>query len=45
MDGGRIVAEGSPRAVLTEEAISRFSGARVSIVTGPGGEVVVVPRR
>jgi iron complex transport system ATP-binding protein len=45
MDGGRIIAEGSPRAVLTEEAISRFSGARVSIVTGPGGEVVVVPRR
>jgi iron complex transport system ATP-binding protein len=45
MDGGRIVAEGSPRAVLTEEAIARFSGARVSIVTGPGGEVVVVPRR
>lgn len=45
MDGGRIVAEGSPREVLTEEAIARFSGARVSILTGPGGEVVVVPRR
>ncbi|HSM01950.1 MAG TPA: ABC transporter ATP-binding protein [Acidimicrobiia bacterium] len=45
MDGGHIVAEGSPQAVLTEESIRRFSGARVSIVTGPGGEVVVVPRR
>jgi iron complex transport system ATP-binding protein len=45
MDSGKIVAEGTPREVLTEEAISRFSGARASIVTGPGGEVVVVPRR
>lgn len=45
MDQGRIVAEGIPREVLTEEAIALFSGARVSIVTGPGGEVVVVPRR
>jgi iron complex transport system ATP-binding protein len=45
MDQGQIVAEGSPRDVLTEESIQRFSGARVSIVTGPGGEVVVVPRR
>jgi iron complex transport system ATP-binding protein len=45
MDAGRIVAEGTPAEVLTEESIQRFSGARVSIVTGPGGEVVVVPRR
>jgi len=45
MDGGRIVAEGDASEVLTEAAIGRFSGARVSIVTGPGGEVVVVPRR
>jgi ABC-type hemin transport system ATPase subunit len=45
MDGGRIVAEGTPAEVLTEKSIQRFSGARVSIVTGPGGEVVVVPRR
>jgi len=45
MDGGRIVVEGTPTEVLTEESIQRFSGARVSVVTGPGGEVVVVPRR
>ena len=45
MDRGSIVVEGSPSEVLTEESIRRFSGARVSIVTGPGGEVVVVPRR
>jgi iron complex transport system ATP-binding protein len=45
MDGGRIVTEGAPGAVLTEDAIGRFSGARVSVIRGPGGEVVVVPRR
>ena len=45
MDDGRIVAEGTPREVLTEDAIARFSGARVSILVGPGGEVVVMPRR
>jgi len=45
LDRGRVVAEGSPHAVLTEDLLERFSDARVSIVRGPGGEVVVVPRR
>jgi len=43
--GGRVVAEGTPEQVLTEEEVAGFSGAHVSIVRGPGGEVVVVPRR
>lgn len=45
LDGGRVVAEGSADEVLTEETLDRFSGARVTILRGPGGEVVVVPRR
>jgi iron complex transport system ATP-binding protein len=45
MDGGAIVAQGSAAEVLTEELLARFSGARVSVLRGPGGEVVVVPRR
>ena len=45
VDGGRVAASGSADEVLTEEALGRFSGARVTILRGPGGEVVVVPRR
>ena len=45
LDRGRVQAEGTPGEVLTEESVAGFSGARVSIVRGPGGEVVVVPRR
>jgi iron complex transport system ATP-binding protein len=45
LDRGRVVAEGAPDAVLTEDLLGRFSEARVSIVRGPGGEVVVVARR
>jgi iron complex transport system ATP-binding protein len=45
LDRGRVVATGRPDQVLTEDGLSRFSGARVSIMRGPGGEVVVVPRR
>jgi len=45
LDRGRVVAEGIPGVVLTEDLLERFSEARVSIVRGPGGEVVVVPRR
>ena len=45
LDRGRVVAQGTPEEVLTEEGVAGFSGARVSIVRGPGGEVVVVPRR
>lgn len=45
MSAGRIEVEGSPAEVLTEEIISRFAGARVSVVDGPDGEIVVVPKR
>jgi len=45
MTEGKISAEGSAADVLTEAAIASFSGARVSVITGPDGEIVVVPRR
>lgn len=45
MGGGKIVVEGAADTVLTEEVLAMFEGARVSILRGPGGEVVVVPRR
>lgn len=45
IEAGRVVAEGSADEVLTEKTISAFSGARVSVIRGPGGEIVVVPRR
>jgi iron complex transport system ATP-binding protein len=45
MDGGTVIVDGLAETVLTEEHLSRFSGARVSIIRGPHGEMVVVPRR
>ena len=45
LDGGTVVAQGAPASVLTEEAIARFSGARVHLMRGPAGEPVIVPRR
>ncbi|MBN2114484.1 MAG: ABC transporter ATP-binding protein [Acidimicrobiia bacterium] len=45
LDGGRVVAEGSAAAVLTPEALARFSGARVALLRGPAGELVVAPSR
>lgn len=45
LDRGKVVADGIPESVLTEGGVAGFSGAKVSIVRGPGGEVVVVPRR
>jgi len=45
LDGGRVVAEGSAAAVLTPETLGRFSGARVALLRGPEGEMVVAPRR
>jgi iron complex transport system ATP-binding protein len=45
MSAGRIEIDGPPAEVLTEEIISRFAGARVSVVEGPDGEIVVVPKR
>ena len=45
MGEGRIVTVGSPAEVLTEEAIAGFGGARITVMRGPDGEIVVVPRR
>ena len=45
LDGGAVVAHGAPKAVLTEAAITRFSGARVQLISGADGSPVVVPRR
>jgi iron complex transport system ATP-binding protein len=45
LDRGAIVADGSPGEVLTEDALSRFSGARVEILRTADGSPVVVPRR
>jgi iron complex transport system ATP-binding protein len=45
LDGGRPVATGDPRSVLTEALIERHYGASVNVVDqGPDG-IAVVPRR
>jgi iron complex transport system ATP-binding protein len=44
LDHGRIVADGSPDDVLSEERIQRHYGARVRIVR-EHGSVAVLPRR
>lgn len=45
MDAGRVVIDGPPERVLTPEALGRFSGARVQVLRGPAGEVIVLPKR
>lgn len=45
MSAGRFEVDGPPGEVLTEEIISRFAGASVTVIEGPDGEIVVVPRR
>ena len=45
MAGGRIVAVGDGRSVLTEDAIRRHYGADVVVMDGPGESVVVAPMR
>jgi iron complex transport system ATP-binding protein len=45
LDAGRVVAEGDPSRVLTEEHLCRFPGARVSVLRGPDGSLIVAPRR
>ncbi|WKZ81876.1 MAG: ABC transporter ATP-binding protein [Acidimicrobiia bacterium] len=42
---GSVVTEGTPAQVLTEESIALFPGARVTVLRGPGGEPVILPRR
>jgi iron complex transport system ATP-binding protein len=44
MRDGVISTVGTPEQVLTEEVIRGFDGARVHVMRGPGGEIVVVPR-
>ncbi len=44
LDQGRIVADGPPRAVLTEETVARHYGASIDIVP-VDGRVAVIPRR
>jgi iron complex transport system ATP-binding protein len=44
LDGGRVVAAGEPRAVLTAESVARVYGARVTVMQHPvSGAPVVVP--
>lgn len=45
MRAGRIEVEGTPAEVLTDATIGLFAGARVSVIAGPDGEIVIVPRR
>ena len=45
LDGGRVVARGAPRGVLTGELIARHYGASVRVVDDPVSGPVVVPRR
>jgi iron complex transport system ATP-binding protein len=42
---GRVAAEGPADEVLTPERLTLFPGARVTLLRGPGGELVIAPRR
>jgi iron complex transport system ATP-binding protein len=44
LDRGRVVVEGTPRQVLTEESIARHYGASIDVVP-VDGRIAVVPRR
>jgi iron complex transport system ATP-binding protein len=44
LDGGRIVAVGAPRQVLTEQTVARVYGSRVAVIAHPqSGAPIVVP--
>jgi iron complex transport system ATP-binding protein len=45
LDGGRVVASGAPREVLTEELLATHYQARVRVVDGEHGPLVVPVRR
>jgi iron complex transport system ATP-binding protein len=45
LDGGRVVASGPTRAVLTERVISQHYHASVRVLEEPGGGIVVIPVR
>ena len=40
LDRGKIAADGSPKEVITPENIQETYQCRVTVQTGPGGEVV-----
>jgi iron complex transport system ATP-binding protein len=42
---GEVMVDGSPTTVLSPAALSLFSGATATVITGPGGEPIVVPIR
>jgi iron complex transport system ATP-binding protein len=44
LSAGRVVAEGDPATVLTEDNLERYYGARVRVIHEEGG-LVVVPQR
>jgi iron complex transport system ATP-binding protein len=44
LDAGRVVADGDPESVLSEERLGRHYGASVRVVRD-GGAIAVVPRR
>ncbi|NLG56692.1 MAG: ABC transporter ATP-binding protein [Rhodococcus sp.] len=43
LDGGRIVADGTPVEVLTADRIARVYDARVEVLMRPGGTIAVLP--
>lgn len=45
LDGGRAIAAGPARSVLTEATIKRYYGASVRILVDPDGGVAVLPTR
>jgi iron complex transport system ATP-binding protein len=45
LDGGRVVASGTPREVLTDELVARHYRATVRVVDEEGAGLVVVPAR
>jgi ABC-type cobalamin/Fe3+-siderophores transport system ATPase subunit len=45
LDGGEVVASGTPETVLTAPLIESVYGARVTVVTGGDGHPVVAPLR
>ena len=45
LDGGRVVAAGTPAAVLTAALIESVYAARVTVITGDDGHPVIAPLR
>lgn len=45
LDGGRVIAAGTPEAVLTRSLIESVYAARVTVIAGGDGHPLVAPRR